>query len=103
MSTSEKDGKGWSPVPSVPRFQVTRDELLGQQLPRGDHREQNRHVAGRKAVGTSVGIGGCTSSVCVDWAMGQRISGSWKMELQVKALRKLVIVSNDCAFDFSQV
>lgn len=25
------------------------------------------------------------------------------MELQVKALRKLVIVSNDCAFDFSQV
>ena len=33
---------------------MTRDELLGQQLPCGDHREQNRHVAGGKAMGTSL-------------------------------------------------
>ena len=75
LSTLEKDGKGASPVPP---FQVTRDELLGQQLPWGDHQEQNRHVAGGKAVGTSelasthdttqASVAAQVQTVCVDWA-----------------------------------
>ena len=108
LSTSEKDGKGAIPVPP---FQVTCDELFGQQLPWGDHQEQNRHVAlaarpwepqNSHQLTTRRSGHRWLHKFRLFALIGHGTSKDFR-ELQVKALRKLVIVSNDCAFDFSQV